>query len=220
MSRSFTITDIYNIDSSVAGNGLAGGNGTALSVNTDGSTLEISSDALRVKDLGITTAKLNDLACTTAKIDDLSITTGKIAATAITRAKMAAVGQQVSSSCGAYTLTGSYADVTNLTVTITTTGRPVVLAIQGYDGVSGGQASGIYMPGSGVHVYVKLLRGATQLSVQEYYTGSTAGAGKYPIGFFYLDAVAAGTYTYKVQAYASTGSTNEFDYSVLIAYEL
>lgn len=33
---------------SVAGNGLAGGAGTALSVNTDGTTLEISADALRI----------------------------------------------------------------------------------------------------------------------------------------------------------------------------
>lgn len=43
---------------SVAGNGLAGGAGTVLSVNVDGTTVEISSDALRVKDAGITAAKL------------------------------------------------------------------------------------------------------------------------------------------------------------------
>lgn len=50
--------DENKIAASVAGNGLAGGAGTALSVNTDGSTLEISSDSLRVKDAGITQAKL------------------------------------------------------------------------------------------------------------------------------------------------------------------
>lgn len=50
------------IATSVAGNGLAGGNGVALSVNVDGSTLEISSDALRVKDNGIPNAKISDLA--------------------------------------------------------------------------------------------------------------------------------------------------------------
>ena len=42
----------------VAGAGLAGGNGTALSVNVDGSTLEIPVDTLQVKDGGITAAKL------------------------------------------------------------------------------------------------------------------------------------------------------------------
>ena len=42
----------------VAGDGLAGGAGTALSVNVDASTIEINTDILRVKDAGITTAKL------------------------------------------------------------------------------------------------------------------------------------------------------------------
>lgn len=46
------------IASSVAGNGLSGGAGTALSVNVDGSTIEISSDSLRLKDSGVTLAKL------------------------------------------------------------------------------------------------------------------------------------------------------------------
>lgn len=42
---------------SVAGSGLAGGAGTALSVGVDGSTIEINADAIRVKDGGITNAK-------------------------------------------------------------------------------------------------------------------------------------------------------------------
>jgi len=42
----------------VAGNGLAGGAGTALSVNVDNSSIEINSDTLRVKALGITLAML------------------------------------------------------------------------------------------------------------------------------------------------------------------
>lgn len=51
-----TITETL-LAASVAGNGLAGGAGTALSVNVDGSTVELSSDQVRVKDLGITLAK-------------------------------------------------------------------------------------------------------------------------------------------------------------------
>ena len=39
-------------------NGLSGGAGTALAVNVDDSTIEINTDALRVKDAGITSAKL------------------------------------------------------------------------------------------------------------------------------------------------------------------
>ena len=46
------------IAASVAGDGLAGGAGTALSVNVDDSSLEIDSDSLRVKASGITNAML------------------------------------------------------------------------------------------------------------------------------------------------------------------
>lgn len=42
----------------VAGSGLAGGGGSALSVNVDDSTIEINADTLRLKDLGTTAAKL------------------------------------------------------------------------------------------------------------------------------------------------------------------
>jgi len=55
--------------SSVAGDGLAGGAGSALSVNVDDSTIEIDSDSLRVKDLGITAGKLADDAVGKAKIN-------------------------------------------------------------------------------------------------------------------------------------------------------
>jgi microcystin-dependent protein len=46
------------INSAIAGSGLAGGSGSALSVNVDNSTIEISTDTLRVKDSGVTLAKL------------------------------------------------------------------------------------------------------------------------------------------------------------------
>ena len=50
--------DSNKLAASVAGNGLSGGGGSALAVNTDNSTIEINSDTLRVKDGGITAAKL------------------------------------------------------------------------------------------------------------------------------------------------------------------
>lgn len=57
------------INASIAGDGL-GRNGSTgvLSVNTDGTTIETNSDALRVKDSGITTAKVADLNITLAKL--------------------------------------------------------------------------------------------------------------------------------------------------------
>jgi microcystin-dependent protein len=53
-----TAVTAAKIASAVAGNGLTGGAGTALAVNVDDSTIEINSDSLRLKDGGVTLAKL------------------------------------------------------------------------------------------------------------------------------------------------------------------
>lgn len=50
--------DENKLTTSVAGAGLSGGGGTALAVNVDSSTIEINADTLRVKDAGITAAKV------------------------------------------------------------------------------------------------------------------------------------------------------------------
>jgi hypothetical protein len=49
-----------------------------LDINVDNATIEISTDAIRVKDLGITTAKLNNGAVTTIKLGDNQVTYAKI----------------------------------------------------------------------------------------------------------------------------------------------
>jgi hypothetical protein len=71
-----------DITSVVAGAGLTGG-GTSgdvtLDVNVDNATIEINADIVRVKDLGITTAKLNDGAVTTIKLGDNQVTLAKLA---------------------------------------------------------------------------------------------------------------------------------------------
>lgn len=77
------------IDTSVAGNGLAGGGGSALSVSVDNATIEINADTLRVKDQGITTVKIADANVTTIKIADQNVTPEKIADGAITSIKIA-----------------------------------------------------------------------------------------------------------------------------------
>ena len=53
------------LNASVAGAGLAGGAGSALSVNVDDSTIEINADSLRVKDSGVTLAKIANQANST-----------------------------------------------------------------------------------------------------------------------------------------------------------
>jgi len=68
-----------------AGNGLSASN-AVLSVGVDDTGIEINSDALRLKDSGVVTAKIADDAVTSAKIADDAITTALIADNAITTA--------------------------------------------------------------------------------------------------------------------------------------
>jgi hypothetical protein len=66
----------------VAGDGLSKV-GNTLDVNVDGSTIEISSDALQIKDLGVGTAKLADASVESAKIANAAVTSTKIASSAV-----------------------------------------------------------------------------------------------------------------------------------------
>jgi len=78
------------IGSALAGDGLdRNGSTGVLAVNVDGSTLEINSDALQLKDGGITTAKIGALQVTGAKIAAATITADKFAAGAVSEASLA-----------------------------------------------------------------------------------------------------------------------------------
>jgi hypothetical protein len=71
-----------DISAVVAGSGLTGGGtggSVTLDVNVDNATIEVDNDIVRVKDLGITSAKLNNGAVTTIKIGDNQVTLGKLA---------------------------------------------------------------------------------------------------------------------------------------------
>jgi len=79
-------TDLYtnpagDITGVVAGDGLTGG-GTAgnvtLTLGVDNSTIEINSDAARIKDLGVTTAKLANDGVTHAKLENRYTASGSI----------------------------------------------------------------------------------------------------------------------------------------------
>lgn len=96
-----------DLRSVIGGSGLtatytADGDEVTLDVNVDNATIEINSDTLRVKDLGITTAKLADSAVTTIKINANAVTLGKI--------------QQIASLKVLGNLSGSTADVAEVTV--------------------------------------------------------------------------------------------------------
>jgi hypothetical protein len=89
----------------IGGNALAATNSNGaitLDVNVDNATIEIATDAIRVKDLGITTAKIADSAITTIKINANAVTLGKI--------------QQIAALRVLGNLGGALADVAEITV--------------------------------------------------------------------------------------------------------
>lgn len=84
------LSDADHLQSSdIAGSGLGISSGV-LAVNVDGSTIEVSGDALRLKDGGVNVAKLATDAVTTVKLATDSVTTAKILAANVTTAKIAA----------------------------------------------------------------------------------------------------------------------------------
>lgn len=69
------ITEVEFNSSALATNaGLTGGSGTKLAVNADGTTLELSTNVLRIKDNGVTTAKILDANVTNAKLQFSTVT--------------------------------------------------------------------------------------------------------------------------------------------------
>jgi hypothetical protein len=199
------------IAAAVAGDGLAGGGGTALSVNVDATTIEISADTLQVKDGGITNAKLGGGAVQAGNIANGAVNTSDIAAGAVTRAKLEAVGQQVSSSSGTYTRsTASFAAVTNLSVSITTAGRPVMVTMQAE---GGGAVSSIASSG-GTGGFIQVKRDSTDIGQYEVNTLNVPGF----IGI--LDTPTSGTYTYTINAKGDGTNNLSITNMVLVAYEL
>lgn len=153
-------------------------------INVDNSTLQLSSNLLLIKDQGVTQGKL---------------------APRTTGTSVAAGGVAISSDCGTFTTYSStFTPVTSLSVTITTTGRPVrvflVSTNEAYLGITTtlGSAQVGYM-----YAELELLRGVTNLG--SIMCGKDTGSNASFSGTesFHqnpsieaVDVVAAGTYTY------------------------
>lgn len=172
-------------------------------LNVDNSSLEISSNTLRVKAGGITQA---DLAARTTGVT------------------VAAGGVAVSTVCTSYTNgTGSFTDVTNLTVTITTTGRPVMLFLIGT--TSDGQILAACSSGSSIFTQIQFVQGSTALAnmaIAINAPGTTTPSMSIPPSSVqHIDMPVAGTYTYKMQAQVVTGTGSiTVNQTQLVAYEI
>jgi hypothetical protein len=201
---------------------IAAGSASHVVVN-DGSGLLSS-----VSTLG--SAYIQDSAITTSKIEDLAVTTGKLANNAVTQAKRAALGQQLSDSCGTfYTSSTSLTDITNLSVSLTTTGRPVYLAL-----IPDGTSSNCFFDISFDDTYfnnsnsatIAFLRGSTVVGRSLMLGGgTTTPTGQtfqltYPGGICVIDVPSAGTYTYKAQLASGFGDSVGIVRMKLIAFEL
>jgi hypothetical protein len=141
-----------------------------LDINVDNATIEISTDAIRVKDLGITTAKLNNGAVTTVKLGDNQVTYAKI--------QTVANNKVLGNVSGA---TANVAEISIITATDLTgsanTNIPSTAAIKAYvDSVTGGLGN---------------LEGAWDASVGTFPVGSAPVAGTKKGDYWYVSV--AGT---------------------------
>jgi hypothetical protein len=167
---------------------------------------------------GITATNIANNTITELQMAPLSIGTAELIANSVTRAKLAAVGQQISASCGSFNVPSTMTAVTNLSVTITTTGRPVSIQLPS-DG-SGGISNITVVSG---HLLINVLRNGIVIStslVGNDDNGINQSIPTSSISCF--DIVAAGTYTYSVQASYTTLSSGNgaIQLCKLLAYEL
>jgi len=83
----------FALDTYAAGDGLSLASTGSLKVNVDASTIEINADALRVKDLGITNAKIADATIANGKLVNQSVTV--VAGGALTGGGTVALGSSI-----------------------------------------------------------------------------------------------------------------------------
>ena len=144
------------------------------------------------------------------------------------------VNKASSSSSGSYTRSGTLQDVTNLSVTLTTKGRPVDLFLVGAEGSTTGQVYVTRATSTTANGFIKFVRtpsGGSPVSLPQYTVGievdtsateNTLSAQYAPSMFRHTDgletALPAGTYTWKVQAGSFLSTIGVTD-CILVAIE-
>lgn len=239
------------ISSSIDGTAISRDSGTgALSVSVDNSTIETNSDSIRLKDAGITAAKLGTGAVTSAKILDATIATADIADDAITGAKIAA-GNVVTSDLADNAVTKEKIEVKTSSDTVAVGG----VAISSSSGssvisVADGAAdatitnNSVTITSRGGPIYLQLIPGPSP-TVNSYFSCSTGFAiiafarggtviDRHRIGavtaseinywpvssFSAIDIPSAGTYTYTAVYRSNTCDNLDILNVRLMAYEL
>jgi hypothetical protein len=208
-------------------------NGTA---NDAGPVNTNFSDIIAALTDGTKDLTVYDVACNSVSFTSISSTNANKVIDSYTRTtgtSVAARGVAISDSSGNFNTTStSNVDITNNSVTITTSGRPVFVGIvpdgstQSQIAVTDGTDGTSINPG----MYLTLVRDATNIAVcrQNSFVALPFGGpdvlnlvslGVFP-SIFVIDAVAAGTYTYKSRVRADSGTTAYVVGCKLIVYEL
>lgn len=187
----------------------------------DNSTIEVSSNTVQVKSAGITQTQLANNSVGTAQIIDQNVTQAKLAPRS-TGTTVGAGGVAISNSCGVFsTNSGTPVLITNFTITITTTGRPVMLKlIDDGSGTNPSQVGGSSVLSTTLNPWIRIYRDATQIA----WLGLTNDAGGtfkiYSSLVSFLDEVAAGTYVYTMTLELQTGTSADIQYTKFVAYEI
>jgi len=148
--------------------------------------------------------------------------------TRATGSSVGAGGVAISSSCGNFlttTMSPTFVAVTNLSVTLVTSGRPVFIGLIP-DGTSNVNYIGMSSSGFSFAGNVQILNGATAIgffAVADIASVTASGGRTWetsPQIISTIDAPSAGTQSYSIQCSIAGGSSMSFEYIKLIAYEL
>lgn len=139
----------------------------------------------------------------------------------IQKTMLAPLGEQISSQIASFTTSStSFVDITDATVTITTTGRPVVVGFQSSGNLSfGGASYGISGTSGTIGVgAITFNEGVTVLSA--YLFANLIGTG-FPAALqSIITGLPAGAHTLKAQARVATGTAFNMNVAEFFAYEL
>lgn len=184
----------------------------------------------------VSTSTIRNQAITNAKIQINTIGQDRIGSNAVgtdelingnvTRAKLEAVGQQISASSGNFGC-NSETDVTNFSLTITTSGRPVVIGMMPDGSSNRSRIQCIESSGNTAQADVRLYRNGgfvSRFNMMQAANGITTNTQSLPPGcIIYVDNIGAGTYTYKFTLASTnpTGSTAaNVQYCKMYVFEL
>lgn len=143
----------------------------------------------------------------------------------LTRSNFSPLGRQYSSSCGVYSFTGSFAQITNFSNTLTTSGGDVIVAL-----TSDGSGNPGYIlanqttSSSGPTGYIRIKRDGSEVyRTAVFIQASTTDASMIvpSSSIFFIDqAPSPGSHTYTVEAELAGGLSVLIQYSILATREV